>query len=165
MHDQGYRARLRHLLSRHVPQAEVYDPLADHAQSLDYDHDTGREVFMHHNRLCGEVDVVVAFVPSASMGTAIEMWEAHRSGRIVVSVSPLAENWAIKFLSHVRYEHLDQFEYDLVSGQFLRRLDELRSREGKPTVEEFADVQIAAGQNTSGQASAGQNTAGQNTAK
>ncbi len=37
LHHQGYRARLKQLLVAHFPAAEVYDPLADHQNSLDYD--------------------------------------------------------------------------------------------------------------------------------
>ena len=50
------------------------------------------------------------------MGTAIEMWEAHRHGRVVISISPLEHNWAIKFLSHARYASLAEFEQALLAG-------------------------------------------------
>jgi hypothetical protein len=110
LHEQAYRPRLKALLEASFPGAQVYDPLADHAQSLDYDADLGRSVFMHHNRLCGEVDVVVAFVPEASMGTAIEMWEAHRNRRTVITISPLSHNWAVRFLSDAVYDDVAAFE-------------------------------------------------------
>lgn len=125
LHNQDYRARLKALLAEHFPQAEIYDPLADHANSLDYDDEHARTVFFHHNQLCTSVDVVVAFVPEASMGTAIEMWEAHRHGRAVVAISPLKHNWAVKFLSHEVYEDLEQFEHAIVSGRLARRLNEV----------------------------------------
>ena len=73
LHAQDYRARLKALLAQYFPTAEIYDPLADHTNSLDYDEEQGRRVFLHHVQLCGEVDVVLAFLPEASMGTAIEM--------------------------------------------------------------------------------------------
>src|SRR5688572_28272029 len=75
LHVQNYRTHLKDLLQRHLPAAVIYDPLSDHQQSLDYDDELGRKVFLHHNRMCRTVDLVVAFVPEASMGTAIEMWE------------------------------------------------------------------------------------------
>lgn len=125
LHNQDYRGRLKRMLAEHLPAAEVYDPLADHQESLAYDHETGRRVFMKHNRMCGRVDVVLAFVPQASMGTAVEMWEAHRHGRIVIAVSPLKQNWAVKFLSDLLYADLDEFEEDLVSGTLSRRIDQL----------------------------------------
>ena len=117
LHNQDYRQRLKTLLPQHLPQAEIYDPLADHSSSLDYDADQGRSVFMHHNQMCSEIDVLIAFVPEASMGTAIEMWEAHRHGRVVFSISPLEHNWAIRFLSHEIYPDLESFEQALVSGK------------------------------------------------
>lgn len=122
LHDQDYRARLRDLLAQHLPHAEVYDPLADHGESLTYDHDVGRTVFLRHNQMCSECDLVIAFIPEASMGTAIEIWEAHRAGRKVVAISPLAHNWAVKFLSDVLYETLDEFEADLIAGRLDERL-------------------------------------------
>jgi len=116
LHEQDYRAQLAALVGRHFPAAEIYDPLAAHGDSLNYDPERGREVFFGHNRMCGEVDVLLAFVPEASMGTAIEMWEAHRHGRVVISISPLEHNWAIKFLSHARYADLAEFEQALAAG-------------------------------------------------
>ena len=121
LHNQDYRGQIKRLLVEHFPRAEIYDPLADHANSLGYDESRGREVFWHHNRLCREVDVVLAFVPEASMGTAIEMWEAHEHGRTVVTVSPLVHNWAVKFLSHVLYADLEQLREAIVSGQLAAR--------------------------------------------
>ena len=127
MHPQTYRRELRQLLERHLPAADVYDPLGDHELSLDYDYERGRSVFLHHNRMCGETDVLVAFVPEASMGTAIEMWEAWRHGRIVITISPLAHNWSVKFLSHLLYPDLAAFESELTSGKLAERIEELRA--------------------------------------
>jgi hypothetical protein len=122
---QGYRERLKALLAAHLPGVSVYDPLADHADSLDYDADQGRRVFLHHNQLCGQVDVLLAFVPEASMGTAIEMWEAYQHGRVVVTISPLVHNWAVKFLSHLLYEDVEAFEAALAGGELAAKLKEL----------------------------------------
>jgi hypothetical protein len=122
LHDQDYRVRLKDLLRLHLPEADVYDPLADHADSLDYDERRGREVFFRHNRLCREVDLVIAYVPQASMGTAIEMWEAHQAGRTVIAISPLAHNWAVRFLSHAVYPDVESFAAALEEGSVRRLL-------------------------------------------
>ena len=45
-------------------------------------------MFFRHNRMCREIDVLLAFVPEASMGTAIEMWEAYQHGAAVITISP-----------------------------------------------------------------------------
>ena len=128
LHDQQYRGRLRELLVAHLPEADVYDPLADHPKSLEYGDDKGRDVFFFHNRLCREVDVVLAFVPEATMGTAIEMWEAHTHGRLVVTISPLTHNWAVRFLSNIVYASEEQFEVELISGALARRIAELQQQ-------------------------------------
>jgi hypothetical protein len=116
-HGQEYRAHLTELIERFFPDAEVYDPYAKHSSSLGYTHETGREVFFRHNQMCREVDVLVAFVPEASMGTAIEMWEAYQHGAAVFTISPLKHNWAVKFLSHALYADLTAFEAALESGE------------------------------------------------
>jgi hypothetical protein len=128
LHNQDYRERLARLLAEHFPEAKVYDPLADHQNSLAYDDELGRRVFLHHAALCGQVDVVLAFVPQASMGTAVEMWEARRHGRIVLTVSPLEHNWTVKYLSHRVYPDVERFEAELAGGEVLRLIEEVRSR-------------------------------------
>lgn len=126
LHDQDYRGRIARLLEAHFPHAEVYDPLANHSESLGYDEATGRSVFFQHNLMCREVDVLLAFVPEASMGTAIEMWEAYQHGAAVITISPLRHNWAVKFLSHVVYENLADFETALETGEVERRVAGVR---------------------------------------
>lgn len=128
LHHQGYRGRLKQLLAEHVPGASVYDPLADHGNSLAYDDEQGRGVFFHHCELCREVDVVLAFAPEASMGTAIEMWEAHRHGRVVITISPMAHNWVVRFLSHQVYVDIESFEEALTSGELARVIQGLLNR-------------------------------------
>ena len=49
--------------------------------------------------LAGRADVLVAYVPSASMGTAIEMWHAYQSDVPVYTISPMADNWVVCSLS------------------------------------------------------------------
>ena len=126
LHDQDYRAHITRLIEAHFPQAEIYDPRAEHSESLGYDDGTGRSVFLRHNLMCREVDVLLAFVPEASMGTAIEMWEAYQHGATVITISPLRHNWAIKFLSHALYADVEAFEAALQSGQIARRIEEMR---------------------------------------
>lgn len=140
LHEQDYRARLKQLLVSYLPEAEVYDPLEDHGDSINYDDHTGREVFFRHNRMCRSVDVVLAFVPEASMGTAIEMWEAHQNGRAVIAISPLEHNWSIKFCSHEIYPDVAAFEAALADGrvqQLIREVAESRVESPESRVESF----------------------------
>ena len=126
IHSQDYRRRLRMMIEEHIPKAEVYDPQGEHSGSLGYDDATGRQVFFRHNLMCREIDVLLAFVPEASMGTAIEMWEAYQHGAAVVTISPLKHNWAVKFLSHALYESVAQFEAALKRGEVAEKIGHVR---------------------------------------
>lgn len=130
LHDQHYRRHLKELLLAHFPGAEIYDPLADHVNSIAYDEPTGRQVFYHHNRMCRSVDMLLAFVPEASMGTAIEMWEAYQHGAAVITISPMVHNWAVKFLSHAIYTDAHAFEAALKAGEVVRRVAQVRRARG-----------------------------------
>ena len=122
IHAQDYRKHLKDALLRHVVGAEVYCPIENHPDSLGYSEARGREVFFGHVQRAAESDVLVAFLPEASMGTAVEMWEAHQRGTIVLTVSPLRENWTVKFLSTRVFEDLDAFERFIQSGELQRML-------------------------------------------
>ncbi len=130
LHHQGYREQLQQLLVEHFPDAEIYDPLTDHGNSLDYDERQGRQVFLRHNQMCGEVDVVLAFIPEASMGTAIEMWQAYRHGKIVLTVSPLVHNWVVRFCSHEVFPDLESLALALRAGELQRRMSQWQSASG-----------------------------------
>ena len=133
VHGQDYRGRIKGLLAEHFPQADVYDPVADHANSIEYDDVTGREVFFRHNAMCRDVDLLLAFAPEASMGTAVEMWEAYQHGAAVIAISPLKHNWAVKFLSHAIYSDVEEFEAALASGEVKRQIEEVLGKRGSGT--------------------------------
>ena len=126
VHNQDYREQIKRLLESRFPQSEVYDPRADHADSINYDDAAGRRVFFRHNEMCRQVDVLLAFLPEASMGTAIEMWEAYRHGAAVITVSPMVHNWAVRFLSHALYADVEQLEAALADGRVARTIRQVR---------------------------------------
>jgi hypothetical protein len=126
LHAQDYRGHLKQLIEAHFPEADIYDPLADHADSIGYDDTTGRDVFFGHNFMCRDIDVLIAFVPEASMGTAIEMWEAYQHGAAVFTISPMVHNWAVKFLSHEIFRTLEACEEAVVNGGMRRRITEIQ---------------------------------------
>ena len=121
--DQCYRTTIREVLGRVFPEADIYDPWAGHEESISYSDEKGKRVFLEHNAMCGQVDVLIAFLPEASMGTAIEMWEAYRNGKKVISISPMRHNWAIKFISDHRYDSLEDFVREVQDGSFQKILD------------------------------------------
>jgi len=118
LHCQNYRDVLKEELKDAFPGSDVYDPFEKNKDSIDYPNDLGKRVFLGHNRMCGtEIDLLVAFAPQASMGTAIEMWEAWQNGAVVATISPMSENWVVKFLSDLVYPDLDAFLSALRSGK------------------------------------------------
>ena len=124
VHDQMYRNTLRDLVQSHWPAAQVYDPFANHGNSIAYDRRRAGEVFMGHIEMCQEFDLLVAYVPEASMGTAIEMWEAHRHGRTVITITPLVHNWVVQLTSQAVYRDFDAFAHAVNTGEIDRLLQQ-----------------------------------------
>jgi len=122
VHDQMYRDTLRDLVQSHWPDSQVYDPFANHGNSIAYDRRRAGEVFMGHIEMCREFDLLVAYVPEASMGTAIEMWEAHQHGRTVVTITPLVHNWVVQLTSRAVYRDFEDFAHAVNSGEIDRLL-------------------------------------------
>ena len=122
VHDQSYRTSLGEIVQQHWPEARVYDPFANHTTSVGYDRRRAREVFLGHIEMCQQFDLIIAYVPEASMGTAIEMWEAHRHARVVVAITPLSHNWVVQITSRAVYADVDAFRYALKAGEIDRLL-------------------------------------------
>jgi hypothetical protein len=47
------------------------------------------------------------------MGSAVEIWEAKRCGRLVLTICPLVDNWLVRSATDHNFESLDDFERDL----------------------------------------------------
>jgi hypothetical protein len=115
--DQTYRQRITSAIRARIPSAEIVDPWALHPGSPAYGDDQARQVFMGFNSAAATANVLVAYLPEASMGTAIEMWQAFQAGARVLTISPLAENWVVKFLSHRVFATLDEFVQFVERGE------------------------------------------------
>jgi len=116
IHPQDYRREIGDLVRAHLPGAEIYDPFAHHPESLGYDEATGRSVFLDLMARAGRADLLIAFVPEASMGTAIEIWNARNAGAAVICVSPLAENWVVRFLPDILLPDIDALRRFTAAG-------------------------------------------------
>lgn len=79
-------------------------------ESPGYDYETGRQTFLDLTNRASEADILVAYLPEASMGTAIEMWQAYGAGARVLAISPMIDNWVIKFLSDRVFGTMEEFE-------------------------------------------------------
>ena len=114
--DQDYRKIIKAIIKARLPEAEVIDPLELHPDSVDYGPEEGKRVLLEMAEEAARADVLIAYVPEASMGTAIEMWRAYRAGRVVLTISPLAENWVVKFFSTRVFPTLQDFEAFVADG-------------------------------------------------
>ncbi|MDO4586464.1 MAG: hypothetical protein Q4C95_04115 [Planctomycetia bacterium] len=110
LHSQNYRQEISEIFLKAFPEAEIYDPYAKNQNSLNYGDETGKETFLRHNKMCSTgIDVLIAYVPEASMGTAIEIWEAWKNGATILTISPLTKNWVVRYLSEAIYPDIETF--------------------------------------------------------
>ena len=74
-------------------------------------------------------DLLVAYLPSASMGTALEMYAAARAGAVVLTITPLAANWVVRAYSDRIFADVRAFEHFLQAGK-LAALLKLKKKSG-----------------------------------
>ena len=127
VHSQDYRDRIREIVARHRPDAEVISPWDLFPDSVTYGPAQAKETLIAMAEEAGRSDIVVAYLPEASMGTALEMWTAREAGRVVLSISPLRYNWVVQCLSDQVFDTMEEFEEFVAAG----RLEEFDKR-GRP---------------------------------
>jgi len=117
---QDYRREIARLVRRHVPEVEVLDPFELHPDGVSYSPEQTEQTLLEIVALAGRVDVLVAYVPSASMGTAIEMWSAYQGGARVYTISPLTCNWVVRSLSERVFPDMAAFAAFVAGGGLSR---------------------------------------------
>ena len=122
--DQDYRQVIAETILDHDPGVEVLDPNELHPSGVNYDDELAKATLLEMANLAARADLVVAYVPQASMGTAIEMWQAFQAGVPVVTISPMAANWVVKHLSAAVLPDLVAFR-SWVAGGGLDKLADL----------------------------------------
>jgi len=115
IHEQTYREQLRTLVEKELPGAQVYCPVSLHPESLSYDDTKAFQVLEESIRAARQSDILVAYLPEASMGSAIEMWEAKKAGAKVIAVTGLKHNWVVRYTADVIVENLAQLS-EVVAG-------------------------------------------------
>jgi hypothetical protein len=124
IHDQGYRGVIGAVIRAHFAEAEIIDPLQLHPDAgLSYGPEKAKQAMLELAEEAAQADVLIAYLPEASMGTAVEMWQAYRSGKPILTISPLAENWVVKFLSTRVFPSLEAFESFVANGGLEELLD------------------------------------------
>ncbi len=124
IHPQDWRTPIRAALARHCPEATVYCHYEAHPNSIAYELPMIVETLEDGNTRAGASDVVICWLPEASMGTAIEMYEATRNGAVVIALTPMTANWVVRAYSDAILPDLPAFEQFLAQG----RLEELYRR-------------------------------------
>lgn len=107
---QDYRTALKDIFARKIPELNVYCPFEHHSSSVEYDDETGKKVFLDHLELCKSAQLLVAYLPTASLGTSIEVWEAHHAGVPIVAISGMTHNWVLRFFTDKIFSDLQAFE-------------------------------------------------------
>ena len=122
---QTYRHIIGDCLRAHLAQVEVIDPFQLHPASLGYGRDLARQTLIALAQEAGRADAVIAFVPEASMGTALEMWEAHQGHKPIFTISPMQHNWVVQCLSTQVFATLEEFCAFVTCGDFERALRQI----------------------------------------
>jgi len=131
IHAQDWRTPITDALEKHLPDADVYCHYSVHPRSITYEMPDIRKTFQEGLDQARTCDVLVAWLPSASMGTAIEMYEAHRSGAVVLTISPMSANWVVRLYSHRMFPGLESFEKFIASGELPALVKTVRETAGK----------------------------------
>jgi hypothetical protein len=116
--EQDYRQIISQSILEHHPYVEIVDPNALHPDGVDYDDQTAKTTLLEMADLASRVDLVVAYAPEASMGTAIEMWQAFQAGVPLVTISPMAANWVVKHISSIVLPDIHAFRMWVANGGF-----------------------------------------------
>ncbi len=110
IHSQDYRQAISKVLKKHIADLEIHCPVSLHPNSPDYDDKQAARVFEESVEQARSSDLLVAYLPEASMGSAIEMWEAKKANVPIVAITPLKGNWVIRYTADVILETIDEFE-------------------------------------------------------
>ena len=124
IHSQDWREPIRQMLRRHLPQAEIYCHFSHHPNSMEYDLPQISETLADGIVRAASCDVLVAYLPGASMGTAIEMYEAALNGAAVLTVTPMASNWVVRVYSDRIFPDIQSLDHFLSSGALEPLLEE-----------------------------------------
>ncbi|MFF1816195.1 hypothetical protein ACFVWG_02805 [Kribbella sp. NPDC058245] len=120
IHSQDYRRQLTALITAAVPGATIIDPHTENLGRLDWQREQQSEMFLRYARAAAHCDVLIAWLPEPSMGTAIEMYEAYQAGVPVIAITALTGTWAIFSLATVCVPDLAGFADLVASGEFTR---------------------------------------------
>jgi nucleoside 2-deoxyribosyltransferase len=91
------------------PDAVIYNPFDGHEKSVEYDDDKGKSTFFAAIEEIAKCDLMIAYLPHASLGTAIEIWECYKLGIPVWTITSMKTNWVIRFCSEKIFDDIESF--------------------------------------------------------
>ena len=106
---QSYRQIISDAIKTYHPDVEIVNPYALFPDSVEYDDQRSKEVLFAMAAEAGSSDIVIAYLPEASMGTTLEMIRAYDNGKTIISISPMEKNWFILAVSTKIFPSLDEF--------------------------------------------------------
>ena len=109
MQAQNYRQTIRQAVEFNHPDAQIIDPFSLFPDSAAYADARARQVLLAMAEAAGAADIVIAYLPEASMGTAFEMLRAYDRGKAIICISPMKENWVIRAVAAKIFPSLDLF--------------------------------------------------------
>lgn len=133
--DQGYRVRIASALKERIPGVKISDPWALNPDSVNYDEEKARQTFLTMTKLAGEADLLIAYLPCVSMGTAMEMWEAAQNGTCIIAITPFVHHWAIRFTADEILPDLDSLLAVIENGRLSQLLESASRVDGHPTAD------------------------------
>jgi len=122
--DQNYRMRISDALKEQMPDVRITDPFALNPYSVEYGDDQARQTFFKMTDLAATADVLIAYLPKTSMGTAMEMWQAYHNHAYIIAVTPHIHHWAIRFTANEILPDLDTLITRIQDGHLARVLGE-----------------------------------------
>jgi hypothetical protein len=76
---------------------------------------------------------MIAYLPQASLGTAIEMNRAYERNIPIISISPMTTNWVIRLLTERNFETVDAFEKFITDNDIMKMYNGTKSRSVEET--------------------------------
>lgn len=120
--DQNYRMKIATALKNRIPEVKIIDPWAENQNSMHYDEEQARHTFLSMTVKASEADLLIAYLPQPSMGTAMEMWQAYQANTTIIAVTPFVHHWAIRFTASQILPDLDALFALLENGRFLQEI-------------------------------------------
>jgi len=123
VHNQDYRHCISRILQQHFPNCTIFCPVENHPDSISYDDLKAKNVFMNHIEEVKKSHCLIVYLPEASLGTAIEMWEAYQKDIVIITISSMITNWVVRIFSDKICLDMETFKNYVESGHLKHCLE------------------------------------------